>query len=180
MHDQAAWSNRLLRCLHSLPAIACLVLCAFSIIFWMRSYHWINKASVCFAAGSTSNLRAGPVPQYRSFHVAAKNGCLLFQKDADFFIVPGQEQELTGVTIWPSHRVFPSGNRFGWLWGFSFHRSLIGGATLSIPLWFLSFTTGAAGALLWMKRPYRFTLRGALVATTFIAVVLGIGVASSR
>jgi hypothetical protein len=41
-------------------------------------------------------------------------------------------------------------------------------------------TTGAAGTLLWMKRPYRFTLRGALIATTFIAIVLGMGVALSR
>ena len=168
------------RYIRRISAIACLALCAFAFVFWMRSYHWINKASVCFAVGSTNSFGSGPIPQYRSYHVAAKNGHLLLQRDADFFIVRGQEDEQTGVTIWPSHRVLPSGNQHGWLRDFSFHRSLIGGVTFSIPLWFLSFTTAAAGTLLWKDRPYRFTLRGALVATTLVAVVLGAGVALSR
>ena len=65
-------------------------------------------------------------------------------------------------------------------WGFAFHRPLIGGATLSIPFWFVSITTGAVATLLWMNRPYRFTLRGALVATTFVAIVLGMELILSR
>lgn len=180
MRNQTSWSDRLLRFLHSLPAIACFALCVLLMVLWMRSYHWINKASFCYATGGTGNLGAGPTPQYRTFHVSAKNGCLMVQRDTDFFIVPGQELAQTGITIWPSHRVSRGGNGRGFLRGFFFNRSAIGQATLSIPLWFLSMTTAAAGTLLWMQRPYRFTLRGALVATTFIAVVLGMGVALSR
>lgn len=181
MDEQPLWTNRLLRFLHSMPAIACLALCALSIVFWARSYRWINKASVSYATGGAGNFGAGPIPQYRSFHLSAKDGCLVLQRDSDYVIVPGQEDQQTGVTIWPSHQRHAS-QRWPklFVWGFAYERSSLGQVAFSTPLWFLSVTTGAAGALLWLKRPYRFTLRGVLIATTFVAIVLGIGVALSR
>ena len=73
-----------------------------------------------------------------------------------------------------------------WWWknvnvfGFAYKLRPLGAMTIAIPFWFLTLLTAAAGALLWKDRPYRFTLRGALIATTFVAVVLGAGAALTR
>lgn len=63
--------------------------------------------------------------------------------------------------------------------GFAY-RTTRRGHLLAVPFWSLTLLAAAAGTLSWMQRPYRFTLRGALVVTTLVAVVLGMGVAMSR
>lgn len=66
------------------------------------------------------------------------------------------------------------------VFGFAYKSRRLGAMTIAIPFWFLTLLTAAAGMLLWKDRPYRFTLRGAFVATTFVAVVLGAGVTLTR
>lgn len=48
------------------------------------------------------------------------------------------------------------------------------------PFWFLVSASGAAAALLWGGHLLHFTARGALIATTLLAWVLGLGVILSR
>jgi hypothetical protein len=45
--------------------------------------------------------------------------------------------------------------------------------TLSIPRWPVILLTGIIAALTWIRAPWRFTLRSLFIATTFLAVVLG-------
>jgi hypothetical protein len=42
-----------------------------------------------------------------------------------------------------------------------------------VPLWFLVLTSGSLATLFRLKWPWRFTLRSLFIATTFLAVVLG-------
>jgi hypothetical protein len=52
------------------------------------------------------------------------------------------------------------------------------GSYLMSPYWFLAFVSGATAILLQWRYPYRFSLRTLLIATTLVAVVLGIVVAA--
>jgi prepilin signal peptidase PulO-like enzyme (type II secretory pathway) len=47
------------------------------------------------------------------------------------------------------------------------------GTAFFVPYWFFVLSTGLLSTLLWRKRPWQFTLRSLFVATTFLAVVLG-------
>ena len=67
------------------------------------------------------------------------------------------------------------------LLGFAYRVSKGGGELgLAAPFWFLVSASGIATALLWGGRLLRFTTRGALIATTLLAWVLGLGVILSR
>jgi hypothetical protein len=46
-------------------------------------------------------------------------------------------------------------------------------STVIIPLWFVAIMLGASAALFQLHWPWRFTLRSLFIATTFLAVVLG-------
>jgi hypothetical protein len=51
---------------------------------------------------------------------------------------------------------------------------------LRIPYWLLVFTSGALAAIAWLPWSKRFSLRTLLIATTLVAIVLGIIVWMSR
>jgi hypothetical protein len=44
---------------------------------------------------------------------------------------------------------------------------------LVLPYWFLVLASGSLAMLFYLRWPWRFTLRGLFVATTFFAVALG-------
>lgn len=62
--------------------------------------------------------------------------------------------------------------------GFGFVNFGKGSFQLTIPHWFLVLLSAALAAVLWL--PYRFGLRTLLIATTLIAVVLGLVVWAAR
>ena len=47
------------------------------------------------------------------------------------------------------------------------------GSVLIVPYWFLVLTSGSLAMAFQMRWPWRFTLRSLFIATTFLAVVLG-------
>jgi hypothetical protein len=49
-----------------------------------------------------------------------------------------------------------------------------------VPHWFLTLLSGAACSALYSQWSYRFSLRAMLIATTLVAIVLGIGVWLAR
>jgi hypothetical protein len=63
--------------------------------------------------------------------------------------------------------------------GFGFVRSSAG-LIVSVPYWLFVLITGAMFAILRIKRQWRFRLRTLLVATTFVAIVLGMIVKLNR
>lgn len=54
------------------------------------------------------------------------------------------------------------------------------GSTLVIPYWFPTFLCGIAVAAPWIAERWRFRLRSLLIATTLVAVVLGVIVVFAR
>jgi hypothetical protein len=51
---------------------------------------------------------------------------------------------------------------------------------IALPYGFVSLVSGVTGVFLGMRRPYRFSVRGALIATATVAVVLATGIVMSR
>jgi hypothetical protein len=60
--------------------------------------------------------------------------------------------------------------------GFLFNARAANGFGMSFPHWFLAATSIALAAVLAFKRSWRFSIRSILIATTLLAVALGLGV----
>jgi hypothetical protein len=62
-------------------------------------------------------------------------------------------------------------------WGFAVHPLFVNpsgrGYLLAVPYWFLVLTAGSLVMIVRMRWPWRLTLRGLFIATTFLAIVLG-------
>jgi hypothetical protein len=66
----------------------------------------------------------------------------------------------------------PDGNLL-WKLGFSLTHDQIWGWQLYLPFWFLVTLSGSLAMICQLRWPWRFTLRHLFIATTFLAVVLG-------
>jgi hypothetical protein len=169
--------------LRLIAAVTCFVTCALFVVLWMRSYRWSDAANICYASGQTVVAQGQSIP---GNHFISTNTAL---GNVSFYYEPAYHLPIGAFPARPVRTgidVHSSNVADEWWWkkantfGFAYKSRPQGAMTIAIPFWFLTLLTAAAGTLLWMQRPYRFTLRGALVATTFIAVVLGTGVALSR
>ena len=172
----------MLRYFRRLSAIACFAFCAVAVVLWMRSYTINDNAAYIYKLRNSQET-AGlytPIRYYRLLMLTTGKGQLA----------------ITGsVRV----RLSRAKTGFGWLpikapnaayfWGWPSNPTTLGFATLKsrqgllgvkVPLWFPTIVTAVAGTLLLLKGAYRFNLRDALIATTFVAVVLGIGLALSR
>src|SRR6185503_14580435 len=49
-----------------------------------------------------------------------------------------------------------------------------------VPLWFLALIAGLVGVATWLQMPPRFSLRTLLIATTLVAVALGLVAIATR
>lgn len=161
---------------------ACFAMCAIAIVLWMRSYALSDNAAYCFEAGgsTTTAQQYVPIRYFRLLVLTTGKGQLAITGSCR--IRMGKAK--TGFRWLPSK----TPNADYW-WGWSNNQTTFGFAAMKtgqglvgvkVPFWLPTMATAVAGTLLWMQRPYRFTLRDAFVATTFIAVVLGMGVALSR
>jgi hypothetical protein len=80
----------------------------------------------------------------------------------------------------PDTNVFPIGGiEESWA-GFSIHGSWNGGFLISVPYWFLFPTCAVLAAVPWIQWSRRFSLRSLLIATTLVAVVLGVVVLTAH
>jgi hypothetical protein len=133
---------------------------------WVRSY-------------SRCDLIHSPSIGLNSFTVASNYGVFSFGADShDLPNASTQWDFLTGPRRPPLKLVLSNGRSPGLLTrlGFIFlHNSAL--TMLSVPYWFLIASSCALAAVLGLKRPWRFTVRGLLIATTLLAVALGLGVA---
>jgi hypothetical protein len=142
-------------------AIACLLL----IVLWVRSYSYLDFC--------TSPLG--------SLHFQTVGG------RAVFFALPDQPNWTAGSrpmeTVsprmalrqpcagWPTSDDPPRG-----LLGFAIYKQYGLNPAVSAPIWFLVMVAVALGWLPWIADARRFSLRTLLIATTLVAVVLGLAV----
>ena len=144
----------MLRRLLNIASTVCLVLCVALMGLWVRSYWWLDHVNkrdfgVTSATGWVT-VRWDGDPQ--SFHQ------LTFQSTS-----VEEMKKIMGRPMTPGETMRVSMRKFGFVEG-----------AIQLPYWFLTllispFAIFAAAS--WRK--WRFTLRTLFIATTFLAVVLG-------
>ena len=142
--------RRLLRYLRIDFSATCLVACVLLIALWVRSYWWVDVAN------------------RSQYSITSMQGRLCVDESFDVLGNP--------VTRSPS---FTLVNHF---WGSAFETSGLTirrrGTGLAIPYWSLLLPMAALAAAPWLR--WRFSLRTLLIATTLVAVGLGLIVWAAR
>ncbi len=144
--------RKYLRYLRIAFSATCLIACVLLIVFWVRSYWWIDAL---FGLGSA--------PQY--FAVGSEHGVISVTGNPNLLaLLSAANWKLEG---------FPPGPKpaqSGFL-GFYYETSQQQGTRLRFPICFLVILSVTAGAAPWIRR---FSLRTLMIATTLVAVVLGL------
>jgi hypothetical protein len=138
-----------------------LTACVLLVALWVRSYwRWEHVA-----LGATPG---------QGFLVASANGAPLFQYDDAYGTAWRRIKWHVHSAPTPEQ---PFGERRRILKGFDWH-TFGSGFALSVPYWFLVVLAIALAAVPWFPWSRRFSLRTLLIATTLIAMGLGIIVMS--
>jgi hypothetical protein len=132
----------------------CGVLCLLLIALWVRSYRWCDVAVM-------------PLSRSHCISLASKDGdigCALYPTSkAEWKIYSVEMDEIRIRTGWN-----PQG--FYWSWKL--------GPMVQVRHWFAVCVVAAIGSLSWIR--LRFSLRTLLIATTLVAIVLGLIVYAAR
>jgi hypothetical protein len=139
---------------------ACLIACVLLIVLWVRSYWWVDSIetrkspSIWVVASGRGVLGVGYDPLVSP--VAVRDW--RFESDP-----PDYEAQS------PQHSIL----------GFYIHHSQ-GEFAILLPYWFLVLFAMVLVAVPWIRWSKRFSLRTLLIATTLVAVVLGLIIWSVR
>jgi hypothetical protein len=141
-------------------SVLCSLACVLLIVLWVRSYWWCDDV-------------IGPFGTTRSFCVWSDYGhvgCSLTDERLKSLAGGGPwalAQEWTG-NVPTSKHVIP------WLPSWAAEHCVV------VPDWGLALLIGAGIAAPWIRCSKRFSLRTLLIATTLVAVVLGLGAYAAR
>jgi hypothetical protein len=172
----------MLRYLRMTAAVACFLLCLLFVVLFARSYWYSDAAYVCRGKGTmVTNLNRQRTPTYRMLSASTSHGTLSVVYNDNFHDYFFNGSRVPEGVYYHSNS---AGKEEWWFGrttlGFGRLATPSGDHAVAMPFEFLIFTSGAVGALLWMKRPYRFTMLGMFVTMTLVALVLGIGAACCR
>ena len=141
------------RRLLNIASIVCLVACVALMGMWVRSYWRID------AIGATSGNN--------DFVIGSERGVIFCGGNGSF-------RTAIATGVWRTESDLPDEGPLPQpsflLFHFEYDQS---GAEILIPYWFLVLSTGLLSILFWYKRGWQFTLRDLLIATTLLAIVLG-------
>jgi hypothetical protein len=151
--------NGMLRVLRYAACLVAILACAGMAVLWARSYR--------VADGSWSGK------PYASLHTV--RGLVIVRFTGNPLVDPIRYGELW--QRWGTETVEP-GKANVWyvkesVLGFAWRELPPGATWISFPIWAACAATGLAGAVLACGRRMRFSLRGALIGMTVVAVVLG-------
>jgi hypothetical protein len=134
-------------------SVTCGIAAVLLIVFWVRSYTWLEGARIPMS--TTCGFQLGTLSGL--FAVGLRN-------------VPGERFmiERRQVAEWRKLHRSPSQ-----LWGGIIMRQ--SDNVVYLPIWFLAVLSAVLSAVPWVRqRGWSFSLRSLLVATTLIAVMLGL------
>ena len=139
----------MLRRLLNITSIACLVLCVALMGLWVRSYYW-------------SDTLYGHVSESQSLAVTSQSGRIRWFSNSLLnrvwpWTIRNRQMDSVKETEFRQFVVYTRGSE----------------SYLAVPYWFLSLMTGLLAMACRPKWPPRFTLRELFIATTFVAIVLG-------
>jgi hypothetical protein len=148
----------MLRRLLNIASIVCLVLCVALMGMWVRSYY--HTLQFHFSLGESLYCSVGWLP-----------GRLEFQESTSW---RGKWRSgFMGVPSWALQDDDPELADSSKHLGFALVRATNGWCQI-VPLWFAVLVTGFVAMALQLRRPLRqFSLRSLFIATTFLAVGLG-------
>jgi hypothetical protein len=146
----------------NVASIACLVLCVALIAMSIRSYFALD--GYLFATGHPFSLSISSVRgkiSLQQMHIRPE----AYREHSFYYTKPmsNETDDLYGYV-----KLHGGAARLGFSWF-----SLANGIYLSVPYWFPVFVCGCFMVLLRMRWPWRFNIRHLIVATTFLAVVMG-------
>lgn len=147
---------QLIRRLRIAASVFFALLTAAICVLWVRSYWWSD--TIHFSAGHSS-------------------GGLSESHTGDIVVV---HSDVPDDWLWISEPVYPMLSEPPWdTWEFTVDDGM---TTIRFPHWFPALAFGILAASLWIPLRYfaRFSLRTLLIATTLVAVVLGLGVWAAR
>jgi hypothetical protein len=162
VQDGERQKRSVFRCLRIAFSAGCGVLCLMLIALWVRSYWWTDTL-------------IGPFPVGYDFNLASIQGQFGLAVSPHGMI--DRMQLLSEVYEPPTKgRLFahPASNPD---FGFSFGTQSLGFIVVA-PAWFMMLICGIIAIAPWL--PWRFSLRTVLIATTVIAVGLGLIVWTAR
>jgi hypothetical protein len=133
-----------------------LTACVLLVALWVRSYWRIEFATTPYVATGILSMR-GELLAVFSLDVSKRPDEWHFESDP----IPDD------VELPPLRRFLG----FGY-YGTAFEHGLL------VPHWFAVLVSTFLAAAPWMRRPYRFSIRTLLIATTLVAAGLGIVVAT--
>ena len=148
----------MLRRLLNIASIVCLVLCVVLMGMWVWSY-WCGYRLDWISAGK------------REFIVESVSGHVRFT----YIRKLGVNAVAISLPFWRVDH-WPPGETVGaWKPRLEFvaFNTPPGGFLVGVPHWFLVLTSGSLAMVFRLQWPPRFTLRSLFIATTFLAVVLG-------
>jgi hypothetical protein len=158
----------MLRRLLNIASIVCLVAFVTLMGMWVRSYHWSDE------------LR-GHLWHTEAIEITSRSGRLnLCEFPTNEDAPPWPCSFVSGsIDDWPEMgNDMPNFDgptaKVGLAWGHSF------GSGILLSYWFLVLTTGVLTMLFRLRWPWRFNLRSLFIATTFLAVVLGLTASLDR
>ena len=144
-------------------SVVCSIACVLLIVLWVRSYWWMDSLTFKFPAWQSGI-------QMNSFQSTTEIGIRDYGFDENFFTVT-HERIISRSEIQDDF-----GRVLDTRW---FH--VIGGRgdiLVIVPDWFLMLISIAFAAVSWL--PWRFSLCTLLIATTLVALVLGLIVYATR
>ena len=149
-------------------AAACLLETACFVILWMRSLRQVDY--ITYRGSSFSKLQIGATEgRLLLIHESEESVDddtlgfnLLSQSRESLRPPPGMKARSRDLVPWPRLYLDP------------------GCVSIAIPFWLLTLLSGSLGAVVCVRRPFRFSLRTLAIAATAIVLTLGLGVAASR
>jgi hypothetical protein len=142
------------------------ILCVLFVVLWVRSYRWVDS----FQYWAGSRVIALDSRDSRLYLSGSTTGGANLQPLL-------RTEKLSDVQADLLNQIRSSENRFGF--GKFVNPKLINTSTLILPHWFPVLISASLTILPWIRWTMRFSLRTLLIATTLIAVVLGLVVWSS-
>jgi hypothetical protein len=154
----------MLRRLLNIPSVVCLVACVALIAMWVRSYQAVDVVRGNFTYGELFAI-------YSVYGHLEISGAAITNPIAKSWMISSFPCDDKWTRRYTGHS--PSTGRLG------FAVSALGGSAwsgykLTLPYWFMVLAIGSLAMLFRLRWPLRFNLRGLFIATTFLAVVLGL------
>jgi hypothetical protein len=161
---------RLIRGIKITWTVICGIACLLLIVLWVRSYWWGDSLTVNQSNTSYFGLVSMSTD---TIFVSSRGRVGGIWNGASGLLTPSWKFTGGPITV--------EDDEPGIL-GFSFTNAPLGlGRNFSVPYWFLVVISAAIGGVSWLPWwPNRFSLRTLLIATTLVAVVLGLIVWATR